>query len=98
MITRKQYISGEFTHEEYYAQFVDDALLDLVRRRIGVKRIKNSTDKHLNDIPLAAWDVLYDGVRCICGGLIARANGGGISLSDTVCAAKAAAWVIKGES
>jgi len=58
MITRKEYMDKEYTHEEYYGQFVNDAIIKIVGDSIGVDRIKASTDKHLNDIPLKEWDNL----------------------------------------
>ena len=43
MITRKQYIDGEVTFEEYYEQF-GKHLVDLVKTQFGEEVIKNSKD------------------------------------------------------
>ncbi len=56
MITRKDYLEGRATHSEYYGQFVSErhfAVLNLEH-----EKIKNSTDKHFNDIPLKFWQEL----------------------------------------
>ena len=96
MITRKEYMDGSVTHEEYYSQFVNHNIKDVVIRSIRLNRIKNSTDPHFNDIPLHEWDMLESSTRSICGKAISEANtGGGVSLSDCVCIAKQAARMIK---
>lgn len=95
MITRKQYMAGECTHDEYYAQF-GKHLIPLVSREIGIKAITRSNDPHFNDISLHRWDALAPLVHITVGRMLAEANGtGGISLSDCVCAAKSAAKMIK---
>lgn len=58
MFTRKQYLNKECSHREYYAQFVTEPVKARVRMCIGWERLKNSTDEHLNDIPLRLWDTL----------------------------------------
>lgn len=94
--TRKQYLNKECSHNEYYGQFVSPGLVDMVSCMIGEGRIKRSSDPHFNDIPLRDWDSLNGLIREYCGRSIAEANGtGGISLSDTVSVAKAAARQIK---
>lgn len=96
MITRQDYINKKATHEDYYSQFVDDSVLDTVKSFIGESVIKNSTDKHFNDIPLKEWDSLKPFILSSTGKSLAKANGrGGVSLSDCVCVAKQAARIIK---
>lgn len=98
---RKQYMAGEISHDDYYGQFVGASVLDLVSRAIGSDRIIRSEDEHFNDIPLSLWDALHPGIRRICGLAISESNSstssgsGGVSLSDTVCVAKAAARQIR---
>ena len=58
MITRKQYLTGEYSHREYYGQFVTSAMVNRVAEMIGRDRLHASRDEHLNDIPLAEWDLL----------------------------------------
>ena len=96
--TCKQYMAHEVDHHAYYSQF-DRPLVDLVGRVIGVDRIKASVDPHFNDIPLHRWDALHGLILQAQGARIGQANGtGGVSLSDTVCTAKAAARIIREES
>lgn len=91
MITRKDYLDGKATHSEYYGQWAE-ALTPLVVNAIGARTLLNSKDSHLNDIPLRCWDALHAAVLDLVGPSIGEANGtGGVSLSDTVCAAKEAA-------
>lgn len=97
MITRKDYMADKSPDAffNYYSQFASLAVQQLVARQIGKGRIKNSTDPHLNDIPLKEWDALAPAVHAICGRKLAEANGsGGVSLSDCVCTAKVAARII----
>jgi hypothetical protein len=102
MYTRKQYMEDnskakgkderEFLHREYYGQFVDEYVIDVVAAQIGRDTLLNRTsdDPHLNDISLHKWDKVWLGdaaLRKICG----ANEGGGYSLSDVVCTAKEAA-------
>ena len=56
MKTRQQYLNKECTYREYYGQFVTDYIKQSVARHIGMKRLKASTDEHMNDIDLRTWD------------------------------------------
>lgn len=94
--TRKERMKGECTHNEYYDQFVTKGVINLVKS-IGEDRIKKSTDEHFNDIPLKEWDGLHRYILGMAGRSIAEASNGGVSLSDTVCVAKAAARRIRGD-
>jgi len=55
--TRKQRLADECTHREYYAQFIDKGMKELVVRTFGDK-LQNSQDEHFNDINLDSWDAL----------------------------------------
>lgn len=59
MKTRKEYLNGTVTHDEYWSQFVTDDVMSDVKRAIGYERIVNSKCPHLNDIPLSCWDGIY---------------------------------------
>ena len=96
MITRAGYMAKRATFAEYYGQFVTPGLRAAVVRLIGEQQLLASTDEHLNDIPLAHWDMLHGLVQICCGRKLAEANGNsGVSLSDCVCVAKQAArdWI-----
>lgn len=58
MRTRKQYLSGVCTHEEYYGQFVDETIMAGVRRLLDYDQLFAAfqTDEHFNNIPLSLWD------------------------------------------
>lgn len=64
LFTRKEYMGSNLgdrvearrLHRRYYAQFVNDDVINAVVRSIGADRILASTDEHLNDIPLQDWD------------------------------------------
>ncbi len=56
--TRKQYMDHDCSHRDYYGQFVTDAVKARVLRVVGRERLAESTDEHLNDIPLRVWDAL----------------------------------------
>lgn len=90
--TRQDYMNKLCTHEEYYAQFVNEGTKSLVLRCIGRERIVNSKDEHFNDIPLKLWD-----------NLVPKAPGSGkfkdagdyYTLAGGVCMLKEAARQIK---
>lgn len=81
---RKRYLDGEITHQEYYlwlASFIG-ATAQMVPATTR-EEIAQSTDEHLNDIPLARWDACDPQVR-----RLAYAKGLPWALSDTVCVLK----------
>lgn len=95
LITRKQYLAGEFTHKEYYGQFLELCRGTLLAS-IPLSTLKHSTCVHLNDIALKRWDRLY--VDAALGRALTAANESiGYSLSDKVCAYKTAAAIIREE-
>lgn len=91
MITKTQYLNGDFTHQEYYGQWAKT--LSSQFGKTTLKRIKESTDPHFNDI---LWDLHHNWVISVIGSQIREANGNRrISRSDTVCAMKAAAHFVR---
>jgi hypothetical protein len=83
---RLRYLNHELSHDEYYLWLsgwigLADGLIPATD-----EKVRASTDPHLNDIPLRAWDAVHGIVR-------GRANAKGIpwSQSDTVCCLKAMA-------
>lgn len=104
VITRKQYMNREFTHQEYYGQFSSPNVVASVAAYIGPKNLLASTDEHLNDIPLRIWDngpwfgmqrSISDMNKSTHCEADRRGNQIITSLSDKVCALKAAArkWI-----
>lgn len=95
MYTRAQFLSKEIDFQTYYEQWAF-AISPLVSYVIGKDRILASSDPNFNDIPLQEWDKLTVLVKQRIGTDIAKANGsGGVSQSDCVCAAKAAAFRLR---
>lgn len=96
------------THDQFYSQFVTLDILQLVGKQIGIKRIRQSTDPHFNDIPLQKWDRLSDSMRNLIDAKLWKQlynttyrpqdqNNFIWSLSCGVCIAKAAARIIKNQ-
>ncbi len=57
MFTRQDYLHNKCTHEEYYAQFVDENVKRIVSLRFTEKELKESGGA-FDGIPLPVWDVL----------------------------------------
>ena len=62
-ITRKQYMDKEYSHDEYYEQFVTEGVKKYVCRVIGRQHILDSKDPHFNDIPLYKWDSMCPQIK-----------------------------------
>jgi hypothetical protein len=90
MITRKDYLEGRATHSEYYGQFVQS--VHMSRVKLFKKKIKESTDKHFNDIPLEFWQRLalpsYAEAKM-------KEAGDYVTLAGAVCIIKEAARQLK---
>lgn len=96
MITRKQYMqNANELHHQYYMQFINKDLMQFVVNAIGVDRIMQSTDKHMNDIPLKYWDNLMFGIPQTCNRAMIVECKEMWSLNTSVCIAKAAAKQFK---
>ena len=91
MITRGQYLDGEATHREYYAQFVTEGIKTTVLSRFDIDRLVSAfnADEHLNGIPLQSWD----NIRFYNMEVIRQMEecGDGLTLAGQVCILKEAA-------
>jgi hypothetical protein len=95
MFTRKQYMGNEFTHRQYYSQFVNGSVRNALVRRIGVVKIRASKGWPFNDIPLSLWAAL-PAFRSV--GDKMREAGDYLAVADNVCIYKEAALqIIEGE-
>jgi len=57
--TRKDYLNGACTHQQYYSQLVRPALVQQVKDAFGIKTLTSSkNDGHFNHISLDRWDSL----------------------------------------
>lgn len=92
MKTRKEYLDGKCSHREYYGQFVNDNVKQMVIDTIGKNRILKSTDEHFNDISLREWDNI--GLPCGISELLKKA-GDYYTLAGQVCILKEGARQIK---
>ena len=84
---RNRYMDHKITHYHYYLWLSDklglyDGLIPFTS-----DQVKASTDPHLNDLPLRAWDNMDAIVRARAG-LVGKRSW---SLCDTVCCLKAMA-------
>lgn len=75
-------------HRRYFGQFVTDGTKYRVLQCIGMDRLMQSTNPHLNDIPLAEWDRLTP--KLPGSGGFSKA-GDFYTLANGVCLAKEAA-------
>lgn len=89
-ITRKAYMEGDITHEEFYSHITssldgkrlfDKAFLSRVRMAL------KDGDEHLNSIPLAEWDSIADRIRLTISSKLKEA-GDFWSMAGGVCAVK----------
>jgi len=61
MFTRKQYLDGECSHSEYYAQMIEGSnAVQLVLSKWTVEELREAyeKDEHFNNMPLRDWDSL----------------------------------------
>lgn len=88
--TRAQYMAGEITHREYYAQFVTPEVKAEILHRFPIERLLKTADqKNLNSIPLHSWDQAAYSLRDV--DALLRAAGDGPTLAGKVCILKEAA-------
>lgn len=91
MKTRQEYLDGKCTHEEYYNQFVDSRVKQIVLTRHTKEDLKKaySKDESLNSISIRVWDSLAENIRYK--GPELKEVGDYLTLSGSVCILKAAA-------
>jgi hypothetical protein len=92
-MTRQEYMTDSCElHCDYFSQFVTPAVISMVRSRIGIETLLDSTDPHLNDIPLMRWDILTGSLFRLPGMRAKIRDVGEIaSLATGVCILKEAA-------
>jgi len=91
MWTRKQYVNGECSHRTYYAQFVNPAVVAMVKRAFTVERLVRCSDQdYFNTIPLHRWDSMAMAAQAQSKQL-RKDTGEGLSLTTGVCILKEAA-------
>lgn len=93
VITRQQYLNGECSHREYYAQFVNDSTKRRVYGAFGLCRIMSCSTERFREIPLDDWDCVVRNMVYDFRSLLAAGDdptGAGL-----VCIAKEAAAQIR---
>lgn len=80
---RQKYMNHEITHTEYYLWLADFIGVSSILIPATDDELANSTDPHLNDIPLRIWDAAHSYVQ-----RFAFAKHLPWSNSDTVCVLK----------
>jgi hypothetical protein len=96
--SRADYMAKKCTHEEFWGQYVNQHVTDVVLRRIGREKIQASKCPHFNDIPLSCWDALAGAVQSHVATMNVKSGmykTRSASLSDCVCTLKAAAEKIR---
>ena len=95
--TRHDYMNKKCSHFEYYSQFVNEVMKSVILRKYSKEQLTKlfEEDKHLNNIPLKFWDSSEGSFKQDIARTNKRLSGESIwSLSDHVCAMKAAAQKI----
>ena len=101
MFTRAQYMAGECTHAEYYAQFVNGYIKQHVKARFGKNQLiaAYERDTFFNTIPIQRWDSFVRATDHIFNGVVSITEYGDYwTLSTMVCTAKEAARQIVEEA
>lgn len=93
-MTRKDYMEGRVTHEQFYSSVAKTAGISFERSDLlpRVKAALEAGDEHLNSIPLALWD--NRAANPVTRANISRAlkeHGDFFSLAGGVCTLKQAA-------
>jgi hypothetical protein len=90
MFTRKDYLDGNCTHQEYYSQFVTDGIKRLVTQNFDIKTLQKQfeKDEYFNGMELRLWDKLTHLFQC---NKVMCEHGDYATLAGRVCILKEAA-------
>lgn len=92
MFTRKDYMSGKCTEDQYYSQFVTDKVVDVIRRSVTYKYIVQARDKKdFYDVSAQQWDFATGAILCLIGKEAFKAHDDYVTHNGLICIAKAAA-------
>lgn len=93
MKTRKQYLAGECSFDEYYGQFVSDRDRSILLSVIGEATLKKAYDEdhNFNTISLSTWDRMTPSKVPFTVAEKIRESGDYPTLCGLVCILKAAA-------
>lgn len=58
LFTHKDFMADKCTHEEYYAQFINEAGIEMVKKSKAFKRVLKSESKNLCEATIEEWDLI----------------------------------------
>lgn len=58
LFTRQDYMADKCTYEQYYAQFITDAGIEMVKKSKAFQRVLNTENKSVSAAPVAEWDLI----------------------------------------
>ena len=92
MFTRKDYMAGKCNEDEYYSQFVNEKVIDVIRRSVTYKHIVQARDKKdFYDVSAQQWDFATGAILCLLGKEAFRRHEDYVTHNALICIAKAAA-------
>ena len=86
--TKKAYMAGECTHEQYYAQFITDDGIHMVQRSTAFKRMIKKGSKDTSSVEVQIWDLIGTDGEAVT---LLKSMGDCWSMSAAVCINKAIA-------
>lgn len=86
--TKKAYMAGECTHEQYYAQFITDDGIAMVQRSTAFKRMIKKGSKDTSSVEVQVWDLIGTDGEAV---MLLKSLGDFWSISAAVCINKAIA-------
>jgi hypothetical protein len=98
MFTRKDYMSGKCNENEYYSQFLNEKVIDVIKRSVTYKYIVQARDKKdFFDVSAQQWDFATGAILCLLGKEPFKERGDYVTHNGLICIAKAAARQILAE-
>lgn len=88
LFTRQDYMADKCTHEQYYAQFINDAGIEMVKNSKAFKTLIKKGSKDVSTVEVGVWDCI--GTAGEAANLL-KTLGDNWSLSAAVCINKAIA-------
>jgi len=88
LFTRQDYMDDKCTHDQYYAQFINAAGIEMVKKSKAFKCVLKSGSKDLSTAPVAEWDLIGTAGEAVN---LMKTLGDNWSLAGAVCINKAIA-------
>lgn len=87
MKTRRDYMDGKVTHQDYYVEIAKEARITAPEQLL--ERAAKSTDKYYNDVPLKLWDMAGIAINSRRLSDVMKARGDYVTQAGLVCVLKA---------